>query len=402
MVAKLNYFVATGLAVAAFAGPAMAEDVKIGFLGGITGPIESLVPPIVDGAQLALRHVNEQGGLLGGNNAVLVIGDTTCADSTKAADAADRLVNVEKVVAIDGALCSGATISAANNAAIPGGVAMISPASTSPEITTLDDKDLVFRTATSDAYQGEVLSRLIASKGVKSIAITYVNNDYGKGLAESLASAFPKDGGAVTIKEAHEDGKADYRSELGALAASGTTDLVIIGYADGSGGTILRQALETGDFTQFFSADGMVSDKIASELGSQLEGKLTMTKPGTPDIPGADIFKQLATDAGVKADGVFVPNSYDAAFIIALAIEQAGSADRAAVAKAIRDVASAPGEVILPGEWSKAVEAIKAGKGVNYEGAAGGHDFDANGDVSTVFIHAEIKDGKVVELGMAE
>ncbi|MCB1463041.1 MAG: ABC transporter substrate-binding protein [Nitratireductor sp.] len=402
MNANLKVVLAAGIAAAIAGGPAMADDIKIGFLGGVTGPIESLVPPIIDGAQLAIRHINEQGGLLGGNNAVLVVGDTTCADATKAADAADRLVNVDNVVAIDGALCSGATISAANNAAIPGGVVMISPASTSPAITSMDDKDLVFRTATSDAYQGEVLSRLIASKGVKNVAITYVNNDYGKGLADSLSAAFPKDGGTVAISEAHEDGKADYRAELGALAASGATDLVIIGYADGSGGTILRQALEGGDFTQFFSADGMVSDKIAAELGSQLEGKFTMTKPGTPEIPGAASFKKLAEEAGIKADGVFVPNSYDAAFIIGLAIEKAGSADRAAIAKAIREVALPPGETILPGEWSKAVEAIKAGKDINYEGAVGSNDFDANGDVSTVFLHTEIKDGKVAELGIAE
>ncbi len=360
------------------------------------------MPPIVDGAQLALRHVNEQGGLLGGKNAVLVIGDTTCADATKASDAADRAVNVEKVVAIVGALCSGATISAANNAAIPGGVLMISPASTSPAITTLKDNDLLFRTAVSDAYQGEVLSRLIAAKGAKKVAITYVNNDYGKGLAEALAGAFPKDGGEVAISQAHEDGKADYRAELGALAASGVTDLVIIGYADGSGGTILRQALEGGDFQRFFSADGMVSDKIASELGSQLEGKLVMTKPGTPDIPGAASFNKLAKEAGIKADGVFVANAYDAAFLIALAIQQAGSADRAAIAKAIRDVATAPGETILPGEWSKAVAAIKDGKGVNYEGATGNVDFDANGDVLSVFLQAEIKDGKVFDVGLAK
>ena len=401
MNSSLKLMLLAGATAAVLSGPARAEDIKIGFLGGITGPIESLVPPIVDGAQLALRHVNEQGGLLGGNNGVIVIGDTTCADATKAADAADRMVNVEKVVAIVGALCSGATISAANNAAIPGGVVMISPASTSPAITTMDDKDLVFRTATSDAYQGEVLSRLIVKHGVKNIAITYVNNDYGKGLAESLANAFPKDGGTVAISQAHEDGKADYRSELGALAATGATDLVIIGYADGSGGNILRQALETGDFNMFFSADGMVSDKLAAELGSQIEGKMVLTKPGTPEIPGASSFNKLAADAGIKADGPFVPNSYDAAFIIALAIEKAGSTDRAAIAKAVRDVATAPGEVILPGEWAKAVEAIKAGKDVNYEGATGGSEFDAAGDVSTVFIETMIKDGKVFEVGQA-
>ena len=79
--------------------------------------------------------------------------------------------------------------------------------------------------------------------------------------------------------------------------------------------------VEGGDFQRFFSADGMVSDKIASELGGQLEGKLVMTKPGTPDIPGAASFNKLAKEAGIKADGVFVANAYDAAFILALAIQ---------------------------------------------------------------------------------
>lgn len=402
MAVKSSIALAAGVALAALAGPALAEDVKFGFLGGITGPIESLAPPIVDGANLAFKHVNEQGGLLDGKTAVMLVGDTTCADATKAADAADRLVNSEKVVAIVGALCSGATISAANNAAIPGGVAMVSPASTSPAITTLDDKDLLFRTAVSDAYQGEVLSRLIMANGTKNIAITYVNNDYGKGLADSIANAFPKVGGTIAANVAHEDGKADYRPELGQLAGSGATDLVIIGYADGSGGAILRQALETGDFERFYSADGMVSEKIAEELGSQLEGKMMLTKPGTPEIPGAASFTKLATDAGIKADGVFVPNAYDAAFILALATEKAGSTDRAAIAAAVRDVASAPGETILPGEWAKAKELIKAGTDINYEGATGTNDFDAAGDVLTVFLKTVIEGGKVVEKGIAE
>lgn len=401
MISTTKRMLVAGVAVAALAVPAHAEDIKFGFLGGMTGPIESLVPPIADGAQLAFTHVNEQGGLLDGQNAVMVIGDTTCADATKAADAADRVVNVENVVAIVGAQCSGATISSANNAAIPGGVAMISPASTSPAITTLDDKDLVFRTATSDAYQGEVLARLIKASGVDNIVVTYVNNDYGKGLADSLANAFPKEGGSIAANVAHEDGKADYRAELGQLSGTGVTDLVIIGYADGSGGTILRQALEAGDFERFFSADGMVSDDIASELGSQLEDRLVMTKPGTPEIPGAATFTKLATDAGIKADGVFVPNSYDAAFILALAVEKAGSTDRAAIAKAVREVALPPGEAIGPGEWEKAKQLIAEGKDINYEGATGPSDFDDAGDVSTVFMHTIVKDGKVVEVGPA-
>ena len=394
--------IAAALAIALVPAPAAAGDIRIGFLGGVTGPIARLAPAMIDGAQLALRHVNEQGGLLGGSNGVLVIGDGACVDTAKAAEAADRLVNGEKVVAIVGGLCSGETIAAANKAAIPGGVAMIAPSSTSPAITALNDNDLVFRTAVSDAYQGEVLARLAAAAGARQIAVGHVNNDYGAGLARSLDAAFAKSGGAVVAKVAYDDGKADFRAEIGALAAARARDVAIIGYAEGSGASLLRQALESGSFERYFADDGMASERLATELGSRLEGRLFMTRPGAPDLAGAEHFRKLAAEAGIKADGVFVANSYDAAFIVALAIEQAGSADRAAIARAIRDVAAAPGETIRPGEWAKAVEAIKSGKGVNYEGASGNVDFDANGDVSPPFVRVEMKDGRLVETGEAK
>ena len=109
-----------------------------------------------------------------------------------------------------------------------------------------------------------------------------------------------------------------------------------------------------------------------------------------------------ATAAGVNGNGTYASNSYDAAFILALAAEKAGSTDRAAIAGAIRDVANAPGEVILPGEWAKAKAAIAAGKDVNYEGAAGSQEFDANGDVPGSYSVTEYIDGKVVDTGPAE
>ncbi|MDO7675123.1 MAG: ABC transporter substrate-binding protein, partial [Reinekea forsetii] len=135
-------------------------DVKIGFLGGFTGPIESLTPPIFEGAKVAIAHVNTQGGLLEGEMIEMPSADTTCVDASAASNGADRLINSEGAIALVGGLCSGATIAAANNIAIPAGVPMISPASTSPALTDLDDNDLVFRTAPSDAYQGAMLANL--------------------------------------------------------------------------------------------------------------------------------------------------------------------------------------------------------------------------------------------------
>ena len=89
---------AVAFAALGAAAPALAEDVKLGILGDLTGPIESLAPPIVAGAQLAFDHVNAQGGILGGGKIVSVTGDSAC-DPSVAGPAADKLVNTDQVTA---------------------------------------------------------------------------------------------------------------------------------------------------------------------------------------------------------------------------------------------------------------------------------------------------------------
>jgi len=396
---RLGCAALAGLALLATQAGARAADVKIGFLGGFTGPIESLVPPIHDAAALAVKHVDDQGGILDGRKLVMVQGDSTCADATAAANAADRMVNAEKVVALVGPLCSGETIAAANSAAIPGGVVIVSPAATSPALTTIDDKDLLFRTTPSDAYSGDVLAKILKRKGIGSIAVTYVNNDYGKGFADALEAAFKKEGGTVAAKEAHEDGKADYRAELGSLASAGADMLVVLAYADGSGQTIIRQALEGGDFSKFAGGDGMISDSLVKAIG---EGKLdgfTGVKIGRSETPGTAKYTELAKAAGLDPAASFGPQAYDAAFLLALAIEKNGSDSREGLSKALREVATAPGEPIYPGEWEKAVKLIKEGKDINYEGASGSQEFDDHGDVPGVIIEMEIAGPGFREVG---
>jgi len=256
----------------------------------------------------------------------------------------------------------------------------------------------LFRVSPSDSYQGAVLARLLMSKGIEDIAITYVNNDYGKSLADSLAAAFPIEGGTVATNVAHEEGKADYRAELGTLAASGSTNLVILAYASGSGNTILRQAIESGDFTTFVGGDGMIGDALLTGIDASAVEGMIGTKAGTPDVPGAAVFTDLATKAGLLPSEIYVAQSYDAAFILALAIEKNGN-KRDGLAAAVREVASAPGEIILPGEWAKAKALIAAGTDVNYEGAGGSHEFDGNGDVPGIIVEMTVTGGSFKEVG---
>jgi branched-chain amino acid transport system substrate-binding protein len=379
-------------------------DVKVGFLGGFTGPLKSMTPAIYKAAKLAVKHVNDQGGVLDGEKIIMPNADTTCADTTAAAKAADSLVNSEKVLALVGALCSSATISVAENVAIPAGVTIVSPASTSPAITSLNDNDLVFRTTPSDLYQGSVMGRLLRSKGIKSIAITYVNNDYGKGFADALAAAFSAAGGKIAANEPHEEGKADYRAEIRKLAASGVETLVVLAYANGSGQTIIRQALESGDFDQFVGGDGMVNNTLIGAIGADKLRGMIATKPGVPDTTATRVFKKLAWGDDLNPTATFAAQSYDAAFLLALAIEKHGSAEREGLSKALRAVATAPGEIILPGEWQKAKALLKAGKEINYEGATGSLEFDKAGDVSGVIIElgVYVRFGSFIEFGQIQ
>lgn len=395
--------IATAVAVSslALAGAAQAQ-VKVGFLGGFTGGIESLTPPIFDGAQLAVKQINEQGGILGGQTLEMPSGDTTCSDASAASNSADRMVNSEDVTAIVGALCTGATIAAANNAAIPGGVLMVSPASTAPAVTELDDNDLVFRTVPSDAFQGEMLAKLLIDKGIEEVAVTFVNNDYGQGLSDAFTSTFEAEGGSVVESLAHEDNRADYRSELGILSSTGVQTLVVLAYADTSGQTVLRQAAESGVFTQYVGADGMVGNSLVEAVGADVLEGMIATRPGSPDLPGTDIFIEAAEAEDIDPEAVFAAQAYDAAFLVALAIEQNGTAEREGLSDALRSVATAPGETILPGEWEKAVELIAQGEEINYEGASGRHEFNESGDVPGIVVEMTVEDGEFKRVGELE
>ncbi len=197
-----NTFKKTLLATAAaalIAGTAHA-DIKVGVILGFTGPIESLTPTMADSAELAFAEISNSGLLLGGESITSVRADSTCVDSSAATAAAERLVNSDNVVAIMGADCSGVTGAIAKNVGAPNGVAMISPSATSPGLSNIEDNGVFFRTAPSDARQGVVLADIVMARGIDTVAVTYTNNDYGKGLADAFATAYRAVGALSLLK----------------------------------------------------------------------------------------------------------------------------------------------------------------------------------------------------------
>lgn len=383
------------LAMAALMGSsalAFAGDTKVGILMDITGPIASFIPPLQNAVNLAVKQVNDQGGLLDGK-AVAVFGDTT-GSAQGAVDAAGKLVNVENVPIIMGALMSGTTISAAQAVSIPAGVVQISPTATSPAITSIKDNDLLFRVVPSDNYQGEVLARMVLDAGFKKVAVTYVNNDYGVGIGQTFVDNYKKLGGEVVAEVKHEEKKNSYRAELASLAKGGADALVVVAYAGDSGGVIVKQAIEGGLFTKFIGTDGLRDEALIKAVGADALKDSFFSSPTSPADNPAQKLLHDAFNAEYKsgADKAFVDQTYDATFMTMLAIAKAGSADRAKMTAALRAIASGKGDKIEPGEWKKAVDDIKAGKDITYDGAGGAYQFDANGDV-TGYIGKFVVDG---------
>jgi branched-chain amino acid transport system substrate-binding protein len=376
---------------------AHAQDaVKIGMLQGFTGPTESLVKPMALGGEMAIQEVSDSGIFLGGKKVVSVRGDSTCVDAAAATAAADRLITSEGVAGIVGATCSGATTAVLNNVARPNGMVMISPSATSPALSTIEDDGVFFRTAPSDARQGQIIGDVLAAQGIKTAALTYTNNDYGKGLADSIQSAFEAKGGKITAVAAHEDGKADYSAEVATLAAAGGDILIVAGYLDQGGKGMIQAALDTGAFDHFVLPDGMVGEALTDHFGADLDGSIG-TNPGT-DSPGAAMLAKLAEGKGFKGDDPYVPEAYDASAILLLAMQSAGSTDPATYKSHIEKVANAPGEKIFPGELAKALKILADGGDIDYVGGTA-LELIAPGESAGSFRETTIADGKWKTVG---
>jgi len=389
---KLSAILLSAAFSTAVATGASAQDpVKIGMMQGFTGPTESLVKPMALGGEMAIQEVSDSGVFLGGREVVTVRGDSTCIDAAAATAAAERLITSENVHGINGATCSGATTAVLNNVVRANGIVMISPSATSPALSTIEDGGFFFRTAPSDARQGQIIADILERRGISSAALTYTNNDYGKGLADAIQAAFEEKGGEITAVAAHEDGKADYSAEVGTLASAGGEVLIVAGYLDQGGKGMIQASLDTGAFSKFVLPDGMVGEALTDHFGTALDGSIG-TNPGT-DSPGASMLAELAQGRDFKGDDPYVPEAYDASALILLAMQAAQSTDSADYKDKMFDVANAPGEKIYPGELAKGLQILADGGEIDYVGGTA-LELIEPGESAGSFRETVVKDGK--------
>jgi branched-chain amino acid transport system substrate-binding protein len=370
MKSSLRTVLAASVAGAAFmaaAATAQADDINIGIILGFTGPIETITPHMADAAELAISEINASGNFLGGTNVSAVRGDSGCVDSALAQATAERLITSDNVVAIMGPDCSGVTRAVLENVAMANGIPMVSPSATSPGFTTFDSGGLFYRTAPSDARQGQLLADIVMGRGITSVAVTHTNNDYGAGLANAFVENFTENGGTVTVVIPHEEARGDYSAEVASLQAAGGDALMVLGYVDG-GSNVIRTAWELGAFEQFFVGDGVFTEDMPNLVGNDAAAAIVGTVPSAVGDAAAN-WERIGTEAGINWSSSFAGESYDAAALLLLAAQAAGEATPAGIAANILNVANEPGEEVHAGDLARGLEILANGGEINYVGA---------------------------------
>ncbi len=392
--------VAGACAPAAAPEEEVAPPLKIGQLNTFTGGLSYFGEVHRKASTLAVDHINLAGGVLG--SVVTIVARDTQTTPLVGVDAARALVDIDKVVAIVGALSSGVSIAVAESVTVPNGILQISAASTSPALTVLADNDFLFRTTVSDAAQGVILGRLARELGYSSASALYINNAYGQGLAEQFKTTFEEEGGMVLELVPHEEVQPTYVSEL-SRATEGNPDVLVAISYPGQAEVYLREALEGAYISTFLLVDGTKSAAMNETVGwDKLEGTYG-TAPGVEATAEGQVFREayLSAFAVELPSEPYIDTTYDAVVLIALAAEKAGTTtDSAAIRDALRDIANPPGEIVGPGVdgIKRALELIRQGKDINYEGAGGSQDFDANGDVFTTIEIWKIEGGAIVSV----
>ena len=367
-----------GIAVTASCGDDEQEPLKIGLLLNFGEGAAAASTVRQQGFELAIRHINEGGGVLG-QPVSFVLADPSF-DPDEAVEVARRLIEDEGVHAIVGPSSSANALPVAEQVAGPAGIPLISPSATSPLLTAADDRDFFFRTALSDIAQGPVLARLTRERGFDNVGVLYRDDAWGNGLHETFAAAWD---GAI-VSAAVEPQAATYLPALRESAAGGAQALVIITFA-AEAETILREAFESGLYEQFVFGDAARRLALVQTLGGDRLGDMYGTA-GVAHPGGAaqEAWEQAYREAyGELPVTPYVRSTYDAAVAIALAAQAAGSLEGGAIRDQLRAIGGAPGEVVIAGVEgiARALEVLGDGGDVDYDGASVSLDWDEHGDL---------------------
>jgi len=359
---------------------ASGDPLIIGSLLPQTGSLAFLGPPEIAGVNLAIKEINENGGVAG-QDVKIEHADSSDADNAEVATQSVTDLKSKGVQAIIGAASSAVTRNVVDD--ITGSnIVQISPANTATDLS--GKSPFYFRTAPSDILQGRALGNLILSDGVQNLGVLVFNEDYGTSLRDQVKTVVEEAGGTITYGNEGEefDPKAtSFADPVTAVLATNPEAIVIIAFEQTK--QIVPELVQRGyDMSKIYFVDGNLSDYSKDFEPGTLEGAQGTLPGAYPD----DAFKDRLLGVDSKlADFSYAAESYDATMLAALAAVKGGATDGTTIQKNLAAVSGADG-----GEGCKGFKAcaalLKDGKDIDYEAVSGAGPFNDQNDPSSAFI----------------
>jgi branched-chain amino acid transport system substrate-binding protein len=371
---KMAALLVLSVSILAACGGGGGDTIKVGILAPLSGPVPTFGVMTRDGSLLAIEEWNAKGGVLG-KKLTAVVEDSQCTPDP-AVNAANKLIDNDKVKYIMGEVCSKASIPVSEIANAKK-VVQISSTSTNPDVTVGKDgkvKDFVFRACFIDPFQGTVGAKfaLDTQKAKTAFILLDQANDYVKGLAEYFEKAFVAGGGKIVGKETYTAKDTDFNAIL-AKVATAKPEVVYLPDYYNVVNLVTKQAKEKGIKAVFMGGDGWDSSDL--DLKAADGGFFTNhyspadTRPEVQNFVKAFGAKYKDDKGQPKVPDALAALAYDATNMLLQAIKEGGADDTAKVKDAMAKI--------------------------NFNGVSGKITLDANHNPVKSATILAVKDGKV-------
>jgi branched-chain amino acid transport system substrate-binding protein len=355
-----------------------------------SGNLSFLGPPMIQGAQMAIRDINEAGGVNGTDAEIIVKDDGGGADSDLALTSVDELINNENVDAILGAAASGTTKDIIDRV-VSSGTAECSPSNTGSDLTTWDDKGLYFRTPPADDLQAQALAKVVSDDGHANVAIVAQNSDYGTGFVRYLEPALTDGGAEVVENVTYELNGTGIDAEVEKVVSSEPDAVVLIGYPE-DGGKVLAEMIKQGAGPAdlpIYVTDGMQSNELyqlVDEADPAVTAGIRGTAASAAPEDGAPFFADAFAEFAPEVESpIYSAQSYDCVILMALAAQTAESDapfDIAANMIAVSGGVGVADDAEKCSTYADCLAILDEGGSIDYDGASGALDFSEYGEPS--------------------
>jgi branched-chain amino acid transport system substrate-binding protein len=315
---------------------AAGDTIKLGGVFPLTGDVPSIGSAMENGAKLAIKEINDAGGVLG--KKLELVSEDDQNQAATAPNAITKLITQDKVSAVVGTYASKCSIPMAS-VAKDSKVVMITPVSTNEKVTT-EGGDYVFRACFIDPLQGKVGAQFAAENlKAKKVAMLYdVGNDYCVGISKEFKKNFEAAGGTIAYEKTYNAGESDFKAFLTEIKEL-NVDVLYLPDNYSTVGLIAKQAREIGITAKFLGSDSWGDLGVVKVGGDAVEGAyFTDHLSLKSDNAAIKKFAENYTKEYKSEPSTFAVLSYDSVYIVAEAIKKAGSTDEAAIKDAMAKI----------------------------------------------------------------